>query len=104
MRLILLVMAGISLTVLCWGMYGPVLHRGQYGLQETPGAPEIKDRLKPLICVGAAYFIVAIIVPVVLLTSRGELGGGARPTEAVGETDGVLRCRSASTARQYEQP
>ena len=76
MKLLLFVIAGISLTVLCWGMYGPVLHRGQHGLQEVPGAPMIKDRLKPLICVGAAYFIVAIIVPVALLISRGEMGGG----------------------------
>ena len=33
------------------------------------------SRLKPLICVGVAYFIVAIIVPVLVLASQGELRG-----------------------------
>lgn len=64
---ILLIAAGIALTVACWGMYGPVLHKGQAGLNG--------DRLKPLICVGAAYFIVAILLPSGILMARGELGG-----------------------------
>jgi hypothetical protein len=63
----LLIMAGIGLTVLCWGMYGPVLHRGQEQLGNS--------RLKPLICVGIAYFIVAIVLPVAVLASQGKLGG-----------------------------
>ena len=61
------IFAGIVLTVLCWGSYAPVLHKGQAGLEH--------NRLKPLICVGLAYFIVAIIVPVVFLASRGQLAG-----------------------------
>ena len=65
---ILLIAAGIALTVMCWGAYGPVLHKGQEGLENS--------RLKPLICVGLAYFVVAIIVPTMLLSSRGELAGG----------------------------
>jgi hypothetical protein len=63
----LLIMAGIALTVACWGMYGPVLHEGQHHLGNS--------RIKPLICVGAAYFLVAIILPVGILASRGELAG-----------------------------
>ena len=58
---------GIFLTVLCWGAYGSVLHKGQHLLNE--------NRLKPLICVGAAYFIIAIIVPTVILVSQGKFGG-----------------------------
>jgi hypothetical protein len=58
---------GIFLTVLCWGAYGSVLHKGQHLLNE--------NRLKPLICVGAAYFIIAIIVPTVVLVSQGKFGG-----------------------------
>jgi hypothetical protein len=64
----LLIAAGIALTVTCWGMYGPVLHKGQDNLG--------RNRLKPLICVGAAYFIVAIILPTVILASQGQLAGG----------------------------
>ncbi len=63
----LLIMAGIMLTVTCWGMYGPVLHEGQHHLGN--------NRLKPLICVGVAYFIVAIILPIAILASRGQLMG-----------------------------
>ena len=61
----LFIAAGIALTVTCWGMYGPVLHKGQEHLGN--------NRIKPLICVGAAYFIVAIILPLVILASRGQL-------------------------------
>lgn len=63
----LFIAAGIALTVTCWGMYGPVLHKGQEYLGN--------NRLKPLICVGAAYFVVAIILPLVILASRGQLAG-----------------------------
>ena len=63
-----MILAGIALTVLCWGSYGPVLHKGQHGLEN--------NRLKPLICVGVAYFVVAIIVPTIYLASRGDLSGG----------------------------
>ena len=63
-----MILAGIVLTVLCWGSYGPVLHKGQHGLEN--------NRLKPLICVGVAYFVVAIIVPTIYLASRGDLSGG----------------------------
>ena len=58
---------GILLTVLCWGAYGSVLHKGQHGLGG--------DRLKPLICVGIAYFVLAIIVPVVVPPPRPPPGG-----------------------------
>lgn len=67
MKGILFVSLGIALTISCWGSYGPVLHKGQDALN--------KNKLKPLICVGAAYFIVAIIVPVIILSSTGALTG-----------------------------
>jgi hypothetical protein len=68
MKAILLIAAGITLTVSCWGMYGPVLHRGQEGLGG--------NKLKPLICVGLAYFIVAIILPTAILIAQGQFKGG----------------------------
>ena len=67
MKGILFVSLGIALTITCWGSYGPVLHKGQDALN--------KNRLKPLICVGAAYFVVAIIIPVVILSSTGNMAG-----------------------------
>ena len=68
MKEVILSLPGIALTVVCWGAYGSVLHKGQAGLEG--------NKLKPLICVGAAYFIVAIIVPALILAAQGKLGGG----------------------------
>jgi hypothetical protein len=53
-------------AVLSWGMYGPVLHKGQVAL----GNP-----LRALLCVGVAYFLIAVLVPVLMLASQGQLGG-----------------------------
>lgn len=44
----------IALTVVSWGVYGPVLHKGQMLMAGS--------RLRPLICVGLAYFAVAVVV------------------------------------------
>jgi len=49
----------IALTVVTWGVYGPLLHKGQMLMQGS--------RLRPLICVGAAYFVVAVAVTAVLI-------------------------------------
>ncbi len=62
----LLVLASIALTAICWGAYGPVLHRGQTAM--------LGSRLRPLFCVGMAYFAIAVVVPVIVLALRGEKG------------------------------
>jgi len=49
----------IVLTIICWGMYGPVLHRGQEAMEHS--------RMRPLLMVGLAYFVVGVIVPVFVL-------------------------------------
>lgn len=51
-------------AALSWGMYGASLHRGQVAL----GNP-----MKAMLCVGIAYFLMAVLVPVVALSSQGEL-------------------------------
>jgi hypothetical protein len=53
-------------AALSWGMYGPALHRGQVQL----GHP-----LRALLCVGVAYFLVGVLVPVLALSSQGQLKG-----------------------------
>jgi hypothetical protein len=53
-------------AVLSWGMYGPILHKGQVAL----GNP-----LRALLCVGVAYFLIGVLVPVVMLAAQGQLGG-----------------------------
>jgi hypothetical protein len=67
MKEVLFALPGIALTVLCWGTYGSLLHRGQLHLG---------DRLKPLMCIGLAYFIFAIVLPLVVLSSMGKLNAG----------------------------
>ena len=51
-------------AVLSWGAYGVLLHRGQVVL----GNP-----LKALLCVGVAYFLIGVLVPVGALASQGAL-------------------------------
>jgi hypothetical protein len=59
-------LSAIALTALCWGGYGPVLHFGR----EAMGSP-----LRPFVCVGVAYFLIAVLVPSLLLARGGERGG-----------------------------
>jgi hypothetical protein len=53
-------------AALSWGAYGALLYEGQTLL----GNP-----LKALLCVGVAYFLIGVLVPVAGLTSQGALGG-----------------------------
>jgi hypothetical protein len=55
-----------AMTALSWGVYGPTLHRGQTGMAGS--------RLRPLICVGLAYFLIAVIVPSLILAAWQEPG------------------------------
>jgi hypothetical protein len=53
-------------AVLSWGVYGPALHKGQ---------TQLGNPLKALLCVGFAYFLIAVLVPVAGLSSQGGLSG-----------------------------
>src|SRR6267142_911210 len=53
-------------AVLAWGAYGALLHLGQ---------TQLGNPLKALLCVGVAYFLIGVIVPVIGLSSQGELSG-----------------------------
>lgn len=53
-------------AVLSWGAYGVLLHQGQVQL----GNP-----LKALLCVGVAYFLIGVLVPVAALGAQGEFSG-----------------------------
>src|SRR5579859_3416798 len=56
-------------AALCWGFYGPVLFKGQIAL---------KDPFKALLCVGAAYFVIGVLVPLGALGSSGLSGFSQR--------------------------
>ena len=51
---------------LLWGAYGVLLHQGQ---------TQLGNPLKALLCVGVAYFLIGVVVPVVSLGAQGDLSG-----------------------------
>ena len=53
----------VALTILMWGIYGPVLHVGQ----EALGDGQRLSRWNPFICVGVAYFIIAVVYPIFMI-------------------------------------
>jgi hypothetical protein len=53
-----------AITALSFGCYGPALHKGQVGMAGS--------RLRPFLCVGVAYFLVAVIVPGIILNFVNE--------------------------------
>jgi uncharacterized membrane protein len=53
-------------AALAWGVYGVLLHRGQVAL----GNP-----MRALLCVGMAYFLIGVLVPVGMLAQQGALNG-----------------------------
>jgi uncharacterized membrane protein len=53
-------------AALSWGLYGPTLHRGQV---------ELGNPFRSLLCVGVAYFLIGVMVPVAVLGAQGELKG-----------------------------
>jgi hypothetical protein len=57
-------LAYVAGAVLSWGVYGAMLHQGQVKL----GSP-----LRALLCVGVAYFLIGVLVPVAAMAAQGEL-------------------------------
>jgi drug/metabolite transporter (DMT)-like permease len=66
-------------AAISWGIYGAMLHQGQMRL----GNP-----LRALLCVGVAYFLIGVLVPVAVLLSQGSLNnfnaGGSSIAVAAG--------------------
>jgi hypothetical protein len=54
------------LTVGCWGLYGVFLHSGQAAMNDP-----VNGRYKAFLWVGLAYFLTAVLAPLVLLLARG---------------------------------
>jgi hypothetical protein len=54
----------VAMTAVCWGVYGPVLHKGQMLMQGS--------RLRPLICVGVSYFVIAVLLPLAVMQVTPE--------------------------------
>lgn len=57
----------VLLTVATWGLYGVYLHSGQMAM----GDP-INGRYKAFLFVGVAYFIIAVLAPLLVLKLNGS--------------------------------
>jgi len=77
----------VLLTVLCWGSYGPALHSGQAGFTDTE---RLHKSLRSLLCVGGAYFLVAVLIPTILLGMKGQLAGFTSKGVTLSTLAGVL--------------
>ncbi|OFV93559.1 MAG: hypothetical protein A3G76_08635 [Acidobacteria bacterium RIFCSPLOWO2_12_FULL_65_11] len=53
-------------AVLSWGAYGAFLYLGQ---------TQLGNPLKAMLCVGVAYFLIGVILPVAALSAQGALSG-----------------------------
>src|SRR5947208_7227121 len=65
-------MAFVLGAVLSWGVYVPVLHEGQAAM--GGGSPS-SGAVRAFLCVGIAYFITAVVIPLIALqfpTATGE--------------------------------
>jgi drug/metabolite transporter (DMT)-like permease len=55
-------------AVLSWGVYVPVLHEGQTNMGGDKGTASLRGFL----CVGVAYFLTAVVIPVLFMLARGD--------------------------------
>ncbi len=58
-------LAAIAMAAACWGMYGPTLHHGRELMHSA---------LRPFVCVGVSYFVIAVLAPLAVLFRTGEKG------------------------------
>lgn len=56
----------VFLTVACWGVYGVFIHTGSIGM-----ADPANGRIKAFLFVGLAYFLTAVVAPLIILKING---------------------------------
>ena len=74
-------------AVLSWGAYGVLLHQGQ---------TQLGNPLKALLCVGVAYFLIGVLVPVASLSAQGGLGDFNRSGLIMATVAGMLGAAGAA--------
>jgi hypothetical protein len=60
----------VIIAGLAWGTYVPIIFYGGTELTTKPGT--IGGRLASILCVGIAYFVMAVVIPVVLMGLRED--------------------------------
>jgi hypothetical protein len=61
-------LAFAMLTVVTWGLYGIALHAGA----TLMGGDQAVARMKAFLLVGVAYFVIAVVAPIVILLLYGK--------------------------------
>jgi len=74
-------------AVMSWGAYGALLHQGQ---------TQLGNPLKALLCVGVAYFLIGVIVPVAGLSAQGGLSNFNTTGLITATTAGALGAAGAA--------
>ena len=74
-------------AVLSWGAYGVLLGQGQ---------AQLGNPLKALLCVGVAYFLIGVIIPVAALSAQGSLSGFSTGGLVTATVAGVLGAAGAA--------
>jgi hypothetical protein len=57
-------MVFVGLAGLCWGVYVPLV---------AQGGKELKNSYVSFLCVGAAYFLIAVLAPIGILYAKGKM-------------------------------
>jgi hypothetical protein len=99
----------VLLTILCWGVYGNLMHTGSLEMKD----PQL-GRIKAFFWVGVAYFITAVVLPALWIVKAGGswkmpsagilwslLGGTAG---AVGAFGAILGLGAAFAAKVSSPP
>ena len=60
----------VILAGLAWGTYVPIIFYGGTELTTRPGT--IGGRLASILCVGVAYFVLGVVVPVLIMSTRDD--------------------------------
>ncbi|WP_439632119.1 hypothetical protein [Gemmata sp.] len=60
----------VILAGLAWGTYVPIIFYGGTELTTRPGT--IGGRLASILCVGVAYFVLGVVVPLILMSLRDD--------------------------------
>jgi hypothetical protein len=60
----------VVLAGLAWGTYVPIIFYGGTELTTKPGT--IGGRLASILCVGVAYLVLAVVIPVALMATRDD--------------------------------
>jgi hypothetical protein len=60
----------VAIAGLSWGTYVPIIFYGGTELSTKPGT--IGGRLASILCVGCAYFVLAVLIPLALMATRED--------------------------------